>query len=80
MAKYRRRSRLNKHRYRGRPSSKPKNDQTTMTSLTGIGRGQSYDSKASKTSDREALIVSLKRAHPEWTDQQIDIFVNPEGK
>ena len=30
--------------------------------------------------DREALIASLKRAHPDWTDRQIEIFLNPEGK
>lgn len=56
-------------RYRGRPSIKPKNDHQAITT---IGR-------ASKASDREALIASLKRAHPDWTDRQIEIFCNPEA-
>ncbi len=30
--------------------------------------------------DREALIASLKSAHPEWTDRQIEIFLNPDRK
>lgn len=30
--------------------------------------------------DRGALIASLKFAHPDWTDQQIEIFLNPEGR
>ena len=30
--------------------------------------------------DREALIASLKCAHPDWTDRQIEIFLNPDRK
>lgn len=36
--------------------------------------------KPSYGGDREALIVSIKRAHPDWTDRQIEIFLNPQGK
>lgn len=34
----------------------------------------------SDSSDRDALILSLMRTHPDWTDRQIEIFLNPEGK
>ena len=29
--------------------------------------------------DREALRESIKRYRPEWTEAQLDIFVNPEA-
>lgn len=45
----------------------------------GAVRGMGYTEPATG-GDREALIVSLKRTHPDWTDRHIEIFLNPEGK
>ena len=43
----------------------------------GAVRGMGYTEPATG-GGRGALIASLKSAHPDWTDRQIEIFLNPD--